>query len=169
MLRMYRFFRKQPGMEDFRLDWIAPQAGIRETVTIVGKATVTAGDYEVGRRFDDALCYAFYPIDEHLNDGAGINARPLGRHVLPTIPRGALLPAGSRFLIVAGRCLSSDREANSALRVECPCMAMGQAAGAMAALSARTGIDPEDLPLDDILDLLTEFGAIVPGDVDLPA
>ena len=43
-------------------------------------------------------------------------------------------------------------------------MAMGQAAGAMAALSARTGIDPEDLPLEDLFALLREHGAIVPGE-----
>mgnify|MGYP000976295529 CR=1 FL=1 len=85
------------------------------------------------------------------------------------IPRGALLPVGSRFLIAAGRIVASDREANSALRVECPCMAMGQAAGAMAALSAQTGLDPEQLPLPDIRALLRQHGAIVPGDVELPA
>ncbi|MHC4253027.1 MAG: FAD-dependent oxidoreductase [Planctomycetota bacterium] len=169
VLRMYRFFRKQPGLEDFRIDWISSEAGIRETVTIRGKATVTVEDYEAGRAYDDAVCYAFYGIDEHLHDGRGINNRPLGAGVLPTIPRGALLPAGSQFLIVAGRCVSSDREANSALRVECPCMAMGQAAGAMAALSARTGADPEELPLDDIRALLREHGAVVPGDVAIPA
>jgi hypothetical protein len=86
----------------------------------------------------------------------------LKQDVLPTIPRGALLPAGSRFLLVAGRCLSSDREANSALRVECPCMAMGQAAGALAALSAQTGVDPESLPMQDVYALLRQQGAIVP-------
>ncbi len=37
---------------------------------------------------------------------------------------------------------------------DAPCMAMGQAAGAMAALSARTGLDPEELPLTDIRALL---------------
>ncbi|MHB0938709.1 MAG: FAD-dependent oxidoreductase [Armatimonadota bacterium] len=162
VLRIYRFFRRQPGLENFHVDWICPEAGIRETVTIKGKETVTIQDYEAGRAFPDALCYAFYIIDEHLNDGKGINHRALGQCVLPTIPRGALLPAGSRFLIVAGRCLSSDREANSALRVESPCMAMGQAAGALAALSARTGLDPEALPLPDIRNLLREHGAIIP-------
>jgi hypothetical protein len=162
LLRIHRFFRKQPGLQNFRIDWICPEAGIRETVTIEGKNTVTVEDYEAGKRYDDALCHAFYIIDEHLNDGKGINHRPLERNVLPTIPRGALLPAGSRGLIVAGRCLASDREANSALRVECPCMAMGQAAGALAALSARTGLDPEDLPLPDVRALLREHGAVVP-------
>lgn len=168
MLRMYRFFKEQPGLEGVRVEWICPEVGIRETVTIAGKATVTVADYEAGTVFEDALCYAFYPVDEHLNDGKGVNYRVLRPGVLPTIPRGALLPASSRFLIVAGRCLSSDHEAHSGLRVESPCMAMGQAAGAMAALSARTGIDPEALPLDDIYTLLRAHGAIVPGDVTLP-
>lgn len=162
LLRMYRFFRRQPGLENFQIDWVCPEAGIRETVTIKGKETITVSDYEAGRIYEDAVCYAFYPIDEHLNDGRGINGRPLEEGVIPTIPRGALLPMSSRFLIVAGRCLSSDREANSALRVECPCMAMGQAAGAMAALSAQTGIDPEALPMDDVQDLLRQHGAVVP-------
>jgi len=168
VMRMHRFFRKQPGLKDFRVDWICAEAGIRTTVTIKGKATVTTEDYEAGRFFDDAICYAFYPIDEHLNDGMGINFRPLKPNVLPTIPRGALLPSGSRFLIAAGRCVASDREANSALRVECPCMAMGQAAGVMAALSAQTGIDPEDLPLADVYAELRKHGAVVPGDITSP-
>lgn len=161
--RITRFFRRQPGLAGFRVDWICPEAGIRETVTIQGKATVTVQDYESGRCFDDALCHAFYAVDEHLNDGLGINYRLLRPGVVPTIPRGALLPAGSRFLIVAGRCLASDREANSALRVQAPCMAMGQAAGAMAVLAARTGTDPADLPLADIHALLQAHGAIIPG------
>jgi len=162
LLRMTRFFRRQPGLENFRVDWVCPETGIRETTRIKGKATITVSDFEAGVLYADAVCYAWFNIDEHLHDGKGINGRPLAEGVLPSIPRGALLPAGSRFLLVAGRCLSSDREANSALRVECPCMAMGQAAGAMAALSAQTGIDPEDLPMTDIHELLRKHGAIVP-------
>jgi len=169
LLRMYRFLRKQPGFENFQIDWVCPEIGIRETVTIKGKKTLTVSDYESGVVYDDAVCYAFYPIDEHLNDGKGINGRPLKEGTLPSIPRGALLPAGSQFILVAGRCVASDREANSALRVECPCMAMGQAAGAMAALSARTGLDPEKLPIDDVLALLRKYGAIVPGDKSIRA
>ncbi|MFW5871330.1 MAG: FAD-dependent oxidoreductase [Verrucomicrobiota bacterium] len=165
ILRMYRFFRKQPGLENFRIDWVCSETGIRETGSIRGKKTVSVSDYEAGRMYDDALCYAFYSIDEHLNDGKGFNARRLKQGILPTIPRAAMLPQGSKFLIAAGRCVASDREANSALRVECPCMAMGQAAGAMAALSARTGIDPEEIPLDDIRSLLRKHKAVIPGDI----
>jgi hypothetical protein len=67
--------------------------------------------------------------------------------------------------LAAGRCLSSDRLANSALRVQPPCMAMGQAAGALAALSARTGVPPESVPMDDLRRLLREHGALVPPDL----
>lgn len=169
LLRVFRFMRRQPGLGGFRIEWCYPETGIRESAMIIGKTTVTVDDYESGRFFDDAVCYAFYKIDEHLNDGGGIRKRELKRGVLPTIPRGALLPADSRFLIVAGRCLASEREAQSALRVACPCMAMGQAAGAMAALSAQTGLDPEQLPLDDLYALLRRHDAVVPGDISQAA
>jgi len=58
----------------------------------------------------------------------------------------------------------AGRLANSALRIQATCMATGQAAGAMAALSASTGVDPEALPIADVHALLREHGAILPGD-----
>ena len=167
MLRAYRFFKKQPGLENLGSDWVSPQVSIRETVMIKGKKTVTVEDYKTGKFYDGAVCYAFYLIDEHINDGMGFNARHLGYHVPPTILRGALLPEGSRFLIVTDRCLFSDREVNRAFRVECPCFAIGHAARAKAVLSARTKWDPEELPLKDVCALLSEHGKIIPGDVTL--
>lgn len=162
LLRLYRFLRTQPGLEHLVIDHVSPECGVRETATIVGKKTITVEDYRSGRCEDDALCHAFYPIDLHLSTGSGLGKQELVEPVVPSVPRGALLPAGSRNLIVAGRCVSSDRLANSALRVQASCMAMGQAAGAMAALSARSGVDPEALAIADIHQLLVNHGAIVP-------
>jgi len=164
MLRIYRFLRAQKGLEALRIDSMAPEIGIRETVTIRGEAKVTGADYTSGRLWDDAVCYSFYPIDIHTDEGNGIIGGPLPAGSLPTIPRGAMIPAGSRNLLVAGRCVAGDREAHSAYRVEASCMAMGQAAGAMAALSARQGVDPRDLDLVEVRALLRQHGAIVPGD-----
>jgi len=73
------------------------------------------------------------------------------------------LPQGSRNLMVAGRCLSSDRLANSALRVQAPCMAMGQAAGVTAMLAARQSTTPSKVSLAEIHRTLVEHGAIVPA------
>lgn len=162
VLRLYRFLRQQPGLQNLRIEHLAPECGVRESVTIRGKKTVTATDYVSGKRWDDAICYAFYPIDLHVSDGAGLQKRHLERGVVPTVPRGALLPSGSHNFIVAGRCISSDREANSALRVQATCMAVGQAAGALAALAAHSATDPEKVSNSDLYALLTKHGALVP-------
>ncbi len=161
-LRLYRFFKKQPGCEKLDIRDLASECGIRETVRIRGKATVTKEDFLAGKRYDDAVCYTFYPIDIHTHDAAGLTKIYLEEGVVPTIPRGAMLPAGSRNLIVAGRSISSDQAANSAIRVESTAMATGQAAGAMAALGARTGVEVEALPMEALYKVLKKHGAIVP-------
>jgi hypothetical protein len=162
LMRLFRFFRKQPGLENFHYVWIAPECGIRETSVIVGETEITCEDYVTGRLFPDAVCYSFYPIDIHRPDRLGTDIRPLPAGVVPTIPRGAMLPAGSRRLIAAGRCVCGDQEAHSAFRVQATCMATGQAAGAMASLAAARGVDVRDVPIADIHALLREHGAIVP-------
>lgn len=164
LLRLYRFLKQQPGLEHLVIEQVSPECGVRETVTIEGQAMVTVHDYQSGRVWEDALCYAFYPIDLHKATGKGLQCEPLKEGVVPTVPRGALLPKDSQRLIVAGRCLSSDQLANSALRIQATCMATGQAAGAMAALSARDNTDPARLPMSAIRAMLKEHGAIVPGD-----
>ncbi len=163
VLRLLRFLRRQPGLEHLTVDSIAPECGVRETATIVGEATVTEADYVSGRLWPDAVCYSFYPIDLHLSRGNGLDCRQLSRGVVPTIPRGALLPRGRRNLLAAGRCISSDRLANSALRVQATCMATGQAAGALAALAARRRTETREIPLADLHGLLHKHGAIVPA------
>ncbi|MFA6959692.1 MAG: FAD-dependent oxidoreductase [Opitutaceae bacterium] len=163
MLRIVRFLRVQPGLEQFKIEWCAPECGIRETVTIDGDTRITRNDYATGRIWDDSLCHSFYPIDLHSIAGrGGIDTRYLEEGIFPTIPLGALLPKGSRRLIVAGRCASGDQEANSAFRVQASCMAMGQVAGAAASLSAARDLDIRELPINDIRQLLTKHGAIVP-------
>jgi hypothetical protein len=161
LLRMMRFLKQFPGFENLRVERLAPEVGIRETYRIVGETTVTVGDYTSGRKFPDAVAYSFYPIDLH--DEYGIRPKPLPEGTVPAIPLGALIPRSSRDLMAAGRCVSSDRLANSALRVQASCMAMGQVAGATSALAAKRSITPAKVPLADILNTLREHGAITPA------
>lgn len=163
MLRIVRFLRAQPGLGAFRIESCAPECGIRETVTIDGEVRISGRDYAEGRRWRDAICHSFYPIDIHETSGrGGIDTRYLREGVVPTIPLRALLPRGSRRLIVAGRCASGDQEANSAFRVQASAMAMGQAAGAAATLAATTGRELREVPLREIRALLRDHGAVVP-------
>ncbi len=144
-----------------RLMHIQPEPGFRESYRIVGETMITVQDYTSGRRFDDAVCNAFYPVDLHTR--TGVRPKPLKRGTVPTVPLRALIPKDSRNIIVAGRCVSSDRLANSGLRVQAPCMAMGQAAGATAALASQRKTTPLKVPLDEIHRLLRKHGAIIPA------
>lgn len=146
--------------EKKRLMHLQPETGFRESYRIEGETVVSVNDYTSGRFFDDAISYAFYPVDLHTR--AGVKPEPLKPGVTPTIPLRALIPKGSRDLIVAGRCVSSDRLANSGLRVQAACMGMGQAAGVAAALASKAGSTPLEVPLDEIRQKLREHGQIVP-------
>jgi hypothetical protein len=161
VLRMLKFLKTIPGGENASIDRMMNETATRETFRIKGESTITVNDYQNGRKFDDALCYSFYPIDLHTKDG--VVPKHLKRGVVPTIPRGALIPKGSTNLMVAGRCLSSDRLANSAARVQASCMGMGQAAACTAVLAAKSSTTPKEVPLGEIHSLLREHGAIVPA------
>ena len=164
LLRLLRFFRRQKGLEHFTVRTLAPECGVRETVRIIGKETVTAQDYLAGRRYGDDICYTFYPIDLHTSTGGGLAKTYLEEGIVPSIPLRALIPAGSENLLAAGRCVSSDQEANSAIRVQSTCMAEGQAAGALAALAVRSGVPISQVPYTALCETLRRNGAIVPDD-----
>lgn len=147
--------------EGKRLMHLQPETGFRESYRIEGETFITVQDYTSGRLFDDAICNAFYPVDLHTR--TGVTPKPLKPGTVPTIPLRALVPKGSRDLLVAGRSVSSDRLANSGLRVQASCMGMGQAAAVAAALAAKSGTTPLEVPLPEIHALLREHGQIIPG------
>ncbi|WP_026820332.1 FAD-dependent oxidoreductase [Arthrobacter castelli] len=160
--RIYRFLVAQPGLERLSIDQWAIETGVRETHTIDALAHITAKEYTAGKLWPDAVCYSFYPIDVHQPDGDGIDIRPLAFGTFPTIPRGAMIPRDNGHIAVAGRAVAGDQQANSAYRVQASCMAMGQAAGVMATLAARTGAELQEVPIDHIREVLQSSGAIVP-------
>ncbi|MGE9289882.1 MAG: FAD-dependent oxidoreductase, partial [Puniceicoccales bacterium] len=141
------------------------ECGIRESYRIDGEVFISAEDYCTGRVWADSYCYSFYPIDMHASDGGGIDTRPLQEGTLPTIPLRAMIPKGSEHLLVAGRCVSGDRTANSAFRVQASCMATGQVAGAVAALAAQAGTNLQSVPESAIVGLLRQHHAIVPDSI----
>ncbi|NUQ00417.1 MAG: FAD-dependent oxidoreductase, partial [Armatimonadetes bacterium] len=161
LLRLLRFVRTLPGCEGVKLAMLCGATAVRETWRIAGETTISREDYLAGRNYPDAIGYTFYFIDVHHE--RGIEREFLADGVVPTLPLGALIPRGSRRLLVAGRTISSDRLAHSALRVEASCMAMGQGAGAAAALGVRLGCASRDVPHQQLRALLLDHGAILPA------
>lgn len=163
LLRAWRFLRKQPGMENLSISFGAFECGIRESAVIRGETTISAEDYCSGKRYPDAVCNSFYPIDLH-DSSQGIVRQHLEEGTVPQVPLRALVPSGSKLILAAGRCISSDRLANSALRVQATSMATAQAAGAAAAASIQCGTTVMKTPIENIRKILQEHGAILPED-----
>ena len=160
LLRAWRFLRRQPGLENLRMDMAAFECGVRESAVIKGEYTITGEDYINAKRYPDAVCNSFYPIDLHGDDGVAPKRLPDG--TVPQVPMRALIPKGSDCLVVAGRTVSSDRLANSALRVQASCMATAQAAAAIACVSLRDSVPVGQAPLGKVRELLQNHNAILP-------
>lgn len=160
--RVMAFIHRQKGLENVQMTSSASEVGVRETYRVVGEKTITEKDYLEGLVPEDALSWSYWMVDEHK---AGTSGARLVFHEperVGAVPLGAMLPKGVGNMLVAGRSVSSDHGANSALRVQASCMGMGQAAGVVAALAAKQRRDPRDVSLDLVKKRLTGIGHIVP-------
>lgn len=156
------FMRKYlPGFENVYLLFIAPQIGIREGRRLRGHYWMTADDIESARQFEDVISQGCYGLDIHSPDSLGtvLTDIPEGMHY--DIPYRSLVPLGVNNLLAAGRTISASHEAMSAFRVQPICMGIGQAAGAAAALAVRNDVDPIDVDVTELQQLLRDMGAII--------
>lgn len=140
----------------------APAVAPRESRRIIGDSYMTKEQYISGEVFDDSICYSYWFVDIH-NDDKPTTIIYLKDGNTPTIRLSSMIPQKIDNVLVAGRCISTDRETNSALRVKASCMAMGQAAGVAAALAIEHGGYVRDVSLEDVKEQLSKQGAIVPG------
>lgn len=162
MNRVLAFIRKQPGLENVELVRAASEVGVRETFRVVGEKTVTEKEYLDGIPAEDALSWSYWMVDEHKAGSGGARLVFLEKDKVGSVPLGAMVPKGVGNMLVAGRAVSSDHGANSAMRVQASCMGMGQAAGVVAAIAAKRHLDPREVPLDLAKKKLTSIGHIVP-------
>jgi hypothetical protein len=160
--RIRRFLKRQPRLEDIEFHDVRQEVGIRETVTIVGMATISGRDYTTGRSWPDSLCYSAHPPDRHGIDAASWALEGFDPGVAPEVPLRAMIPANSSGIIAAGRSVSSDERASSGLRGQATAMAMGQVAGVVAHLAALHDVDLADVPIEATREMLVAHGALVP-------
>lgn len=146
-----------PGFENAYVAQQAPFLGVRESRHIIGEYTLTADDILQCHRFDDVICQCSYPIDLHHPIGGDCSLYWCEDSY--DIPYRCLLPQKVENVIVAGRCASMEHLALASARVMGPCMAMGQAAGAAAALSVMQDVALRDLPVADLQAELVKHNA----------
>lgn len=140
----------------------AEQIGVREGRRVHGHYRVSRVDLMSGARHEDAACRATFGVDVHATSktgGTGGIERTGIRSVPYDIPMRALIARGVDGLMMAGRCISGDFIAHSSYRVTGNAVAMGQAAGIAAALAARNGQLPHEMPWNLIREHLDAFNS----------
>jgi hypothetical protein len=157
------FFRKYvPGFENASIVEYARQIGVRESRQILGEYCLTGEDVLGCRQFEDVVAQCCYSIDIHdpKSSGTTLVGIPQGKHY--DIPLRCLIAKdGPPNLIAAGRCISATHEAMSSFRVSPSVMAIGEAAGIVAALAVSDGIACRDVAYRDVRQRLLEAGAIL--------
>lgn len=129
----------------FRLSWIAPAPGVRESRRVVGEYVLTQHDLLAGvaaQKHPDIICVADHSMDTHggHTKASGEVPGPYG------VPYRCLVPKGRRNLLVACRAASFSSIAASSCRLSRTMMQLGQAAGTAAALAKDLGVDLPDVP-----------------------
>ena len=122
-------------------------------------------DYFSGKQYEDSVCYTFWFVDIH-RDGAPAEIHYIKHENTPSVRLSAMISCELSNLMMAGRCISTDRPTNSAIRVKASCMAMGEAVGTAAALAIKGHQIAADISIDALKEQLSAQGAIVPGICD---
>jgi hypothetical protein len=149
--------RKMPGFENAFLSDTAARLGIRETVHVRGRYTLTEEDVMGLRKAPDGIGRSGWPIELHI-PGGETDWRFLPRGEYYTIPFPCLIPEGSENLLAIGRCISATREGFASVRTIGPCMLEGQAAGVASVLAMRGGTPFAKLDVGALRARLAELG-----------
>jgi hypothetical protein len=135
-LALAEFLKTLPAFTRAFVSHTAAQVGIRESRRVIGQYQLTREDVLSGRRFDDGVARASWPIElweegrlgatyEYLEDGRAYD-----------LPLRSLRARDVENLFVAGRCMSATHEALGSARVIGTCLAAGEAVGRAAARQA---------------------------------
>lgn len=163
-----KFFRKYiPGFENAYLTRMCPEMRLREGPRIMGDYKLTRDDVAVGQEFADVIGKSHFKAGAHHTVDKNTIAQV--EKVCPRddgsydIPYRCLVPQQVENMLVAGKCVSTDRDAY--LRYLHQTMITGQAAGAAAALCAKTDVSPRELESDitELQKILKSQGAILDG------
>ncbi len=153
--------RDVPGFEDSYFQSAAPYIGVRETRRIVGQHVLTEDEIMATKPFDDAIATGCWYLDQHPNKLTlgSANAVPKQQPAPYDIPYRSLVPQKVSNLLVAGRCHSTTRLAQSSTRVTVTAMALGEAAAVAASLALKGNVSPQKLAGPDVRKALRKQNA----------
>ena len=163
MHKMVLGLRKLGGpWEGIQIAATAEQIGVRDGRRIRGRYVVSQDDVISGVKHADAVVKPTFVVDIHalsaeINKTSGYTNR--GIKTKPyDIPLRALIARDVDGLMMAGRCISGDFIAHASYRVTGNAVAMGEAAGVVASIAAKSERLPHEVDWQDGLSLLKKIG-----------
>ncbi len=172
-LKEYEHYYKHylGGFESMRLVATGSLMGLRETRRIMGDYVLSLQDFKDRATFEDEIGRYNYPVDIHpatpspedyQQFRAEFESLRYSKGESYGIPYRVLTPKGLDNVLVAGRCVSSDRFMQGSIRVMPGCYITGQAAGVAAALAAQAHVSIHDVDVPTLREHLKKLGAYVP-------
>lgn len=166
----YRTYFK--GYENARLCATASILGVRESRRIVCDYMLGVEDFRNRAVFEDEIGRYCYPVDIHVmstdkeeydrfQQEYKKNLR-YGVGESYGIPYRCLIPKKLSNVLVAGRCVGSDRQMQASVRVMPGCFLTGQAAGAAAALATESE-NVRSISVSELKGALQALGAYLPN------
>ena len=163
MHKMVLGLRKLGGpWEGIQIAATAEQIGVRDGRRIRGRYVVSQDDVISGAKHSDAVVKPTFVVDIHalsaeINKTSGYTNR--GIKTKPyDIPLRALIARDVDGLMMAGRCISGDFISHASYRVTGNAVAMGEAAGVVASIAAKSQRMPHEIDWQDGLSLLKKIG-----------
>jgi len=174
LTKEYETFYKQylQGYENMTLAATGELLGIRETRRITGDYVMNLDDFKRRAVFDDEIGRYNYPVDIHPMRPDKKSFEQFTKEWTTLryekgesygIPFRSLKPKGLDNVLVAGRCISSDRYVQSSIRVMPGCFITGQAAGIAAAITAEKNTKTRSLDIKQLQNRLKTIGAFLPN------
>lgn len=133
--------------------------GVRESRMIDGEYILTGDDLKNCVRFEDSVALGNYDIDIHNPEGSGTSHYFFADGEYYTIPYRALIPKDAENLLVAGRCISADHDAQASVRIMPIVCCIGEAAGCAAAVAFNDKCTVKNVDAKKIQKLLRDNGA----------
>ena len=168
--RYYNGYLK--GFEEMELVATGSLLGVRETRRIIGDYILNIDDFKRLSSFEDEIGRYSYPVDIHIAKPdkqsydrftKEFTTMRLAKGESYGIPYRILTPKGLDNTLVAGRCVSTDRNMQASIRVMPGCYITGQAAGVAAAMAAQAGTDTRGFDVRHLQMKLKAMGAYLPN------
>lgn len=161
VMELYMFMKNNiKGFENSRLAMTGAEIGVRESRMIDGEYLLTGEDLKACKMFEDSIALGNYDIDIHNPEGSGTSHYYFKAGEFYSIPYRSLIPKNSKNLLVAGRCISVDHNAQASIRIMPIVCTIGEAAGTAASIAVKNGVDVKSIDTDYLRSVLEKNGAL---------